>query len=256
MLKKEKLSEISKKLTTNQYDFVSSFRQNLLMYTRDNEITLNEISKASGIPWNTLNSFLYGKSNDVRISNVIKLARALNISIDELVGAETIPEVTKESICMCRNLPENDLYLVRWFIRYLDQLNNGAEPNKRYVSVMLPEIDNDGNLKITSNYAKKEITGLQEPLRSKIFFGLYLNCDNYMPHYIPNDVLFVANDRKPKPNENSAIRIGKFIYIAKRKIENGTAKYYSIRDGKYRIDADDVDELIGYVAHVHKDVAE
>lgn len=256
MLNQEKLSEISRKLTTNQDDFASSFRQNLFTYIEDSEITLNKISQESGIPWNTLNSFLYGKSNDVRISNVIKLAKTLNVSIDELVGADTIPKKTLESIYMCRNLPDNDLYLVRWFIRYLDSLNKKNEPNKRYASVMLLEIDNNSDLRITSNYRKIDISYLDEPFRSKIFFGLYLNCDNYMPHYTPNDVLLIANDRPPKPNENSVVRVGKFIYIAKRKMENGMAKYYSIRDGKYRVDADYVDELIGYVAHVRKNIAE
>lgn len=150
---------------------------------------------------------------------------------------------------MCRNLPENDLYLVRWFIRYLNQINMKNEPNKRYVSVMIMENDNEGNLRLTSNYRKAEITNLEESFRCKIFFGICLNCDNYMPHYCPTDILLIANDRMPKLNENAVIRVGKYIYIAKRKVEKGIAKYYSIRDGKYRIDESGIDELIGYIAY-------
>ena len=33
-----------------------------------------------------------------------------------------------------------------------------------------------------------------------------------------------------------------------RKIEKGIAKYYSIRDGKFRLEEDNVDEVIGYIA--------
>ena len=32
------------------------------------------------------------------------------------------------------------------------------------------------------------------------------------------------------------------------KVENGLVKYHSIRDGKFRLNEDDVDEVIGYIA--------
>ena len=38
------------------------------------------------------------------------------------------------------------------------------------------------------------------------------------------------------------------MFLAKRKVENGLVKYYSIRDGKFRLNEDDVDEVIGYIA--------
>lgn len=248
-MNKEKLKEISMKLVSDRDDFFNSFRKNLFMYVDEKDITMVGIANEAGMPANTLNNFLYGKTRDMNVSNVVKLSRALNISMDELVGAETIPDITKESIQMCRNLPENDLYLVRWFIRYLNQINMKNEPNKRYVSVMIMENDNEGNLRLTSNYRKAEITNLEESFRCKIFFGICLNCDNYMPHYCPTDILLIANDRMPKLNENAVIRVGKYIYIAKRKVEKGIAKYYSIRDGKYRIDESGIDELIGYIAY-------
>lgn len=248
MLKNEKLKEISNNLVANRVDFISTFRQNLLKYVGDKEITLNDISIASGIPMNTLNTFLYGKSNDMRISNVVKIAQALDVSIDELVGSETIPELTRESLSICRNLPDNDLMLVRWFIRCLADLNSKNEPNKRYVKVMLPEEDNDGNCKLVSKFENMEISDLQEPLRSKIFMGFKVISDYYMPYYKPNDVILIANDRPAKFNEHILVRVGDFIYIVKRISKNGIGKLYSIRDGKYRIDESEVDEIVGYVA--------
>lgn len=249
MLKREKLKEISNNLVSNRVDFISAFRQNLFRYIADKDITLNDISIKSEIPLNTLNTFLYGKSNDTRISNVVKLARALEISIDELVGAETIPPKTMESIRMCRNLPDNDLYLVRWFIRYLDALNRENEPNKRYVSVMEVECNGNGNLKITSLYKKIEITNIDSEVKGKVFFGITMPCDHYMPIYSPYDILLIANDRPPKMSENCLIRVNGLLHIAKRKCEGETAKYYSIRDGKFRLDETEIDELIGYIAH-------
>lgn len=248
MIKKEKMREISGNLVMNDVEFPQAFRQNLFKYVEAKEITMAGIAKDARMPTNTLNSFLYGKSNDMKLSNVIRIAKALNVSIDELVGAGTIPELTRESLKICRNLPHNDLELIRWFIRYLDKINQDLEPNKRYISVMMPLQTNDGNFEITADYKKVEITDLKEPLRSKIFMGFHIICDHYMPYYGPGDVILIANDRKPTFTEHAVVRVGKYLFIIKRIVENGIAKYYSIRDGKYRIDEEEVDELIGYIA--------
>lgn len=252
MFSKEKLLEISKSLTENEDDLTSSFRQNLFTYLKDPEITLARLSEASEVPYNTLNSFLYGNSRSVRIDNVVKLSKALNVSIDELVGANTIPQLSRESLRICRELPEKDLLLVRWFIRYLDRLNKNLEPNKRYVSVMMPFQTNDGNFEVTADYKKVEITELEEPLRSKIFMGFNIICDHYMPYYGPGDIILIANDRPPTFTEHAVVRVGKYLFIIRRVVENGVAKYYSIRDGRYRIDENDIEELMGYIAYTIK----
>lgn len=242
------LNEKNDCVVKNSVDLSNTFRQNIWKYAVDKGMTIVDVANKSDIPLNTINSFLHKISNDMKVSNVAKIAKTLNVSIDELIGADTMHDLTKESLAVCRTLPENDLYLVRWFIRYLDTLNKQAEPNKRYISAMIPTLTNDGDFKISSEYEKIEITDLKEPLRSKIFVGCRITSDYYMPHYIPGDVILIANDRPPKPNENVVVRTGKYLFIVKRKIENGVAKYYSIRDGKYRIDESEVDELIGYIA--------
>lgn len=248
MLERENLKKIAENLSADRNDFMSAFRRNMYLYIDDKDITMSDISKSSGVPMSTLNNFLYGNSQDANLSNAIKLAKALEVSIDELVGAETIPELSRESLRMCRELPDNDLILIRWFIRYLHQLNQGLEPNKRYVSVMMPKQDNNGNFEVTADYEKVEITELEEPLRSKVFMGFHIICDHYMPYYGTGDVILIANDRPPKFNEHAVVRVGKYLFIIQRIVENGVAKYYSIRDGRYRIDEDEVDELFGYIA--------
>lgn len=250
MMNKEKLKKISRNLSANSDNFMSAFRKNMFMYIDEKDITIKEISEEADVPFSTLNTFLYGSSKDIKLSTAVKLAKALNVSIDELIGAETINDVSRESIAICRNLPDNALYLVRWYIRYIDSLNKKNEPHKRYVSVMELECNSNGNLKITSNYRHIDITDIGEEYRSKIFFGITMPCDHYMPTYSPYDILLIANDREPYCNENSLLRIDGQLRIAKRKVENGIAKYYSIRDGRFRINEEDVDEVVGYVAYV------
>ena len=248
MMNKEKLKKISRNLSANSNDFMSAFRKNMFMYLEEKDITIKDISEESDIPFSTLNTFLYGDSKDIKLSTAVKLAKALNVSIDELIGAETINEVSRESISICRNLPDNAVYLIRWYIRYIDSLNKKNEPHRRYVSIMELECNHNGNLKMTTNYRHIDITDIGEEYRSKVFFGITMPCDNYMPIYSPYDILLVANDREPYYNEKSLLRIDGQLRIAKRKVENNIAKYYSIRDGKFRINENDVDEVIGYIA--------
>lgn len=248
MINQEEFKKLSTNLTTNRNDYMSAFRKNIDYYMDYGGITLKELSEMSHVPYSTLNSFLYNQQNDIRLSTVIKLATFLGVSIDELVGAETIQEATRESMKLCRKLPEHDLYLVRWFIKYLDRANKECAPNKRFLSVMKLECNGNGNLKITSDYVKLDITNLDPEIKGKVFFGITMPCEHYMPIYSPYDVLLIANDRFPRKTENCLIQVNKILHIAKRITENGLIKYYSIRDGKYRIDEKDVDDLIGYVA--------
>ena len=244
MLEKEKLRKISKELSANRVDYMSAFRQNLFMYVDDKDVTLKEISEKADIPFSTLNTFLYGSSRDIKLSTVVRLAHALDVSIDELVGADTINEVSRESISICRNLPDNALYLIRWYIRYIDSLNKKNEPNKRYVSVMKLDCNQNGNLKITTDYKHIEITEIDTECSCKVFFGITMPCDHYMPVYSPYDILLIANDRQPTAHENSLIRVNGCLFIAKKK----NNEYFSIRDGKFRLKEQEIDEHIGYVA--------
>ena len=249
-LKNEKLKKMSLNLCASKHDYMKSFRKNVDMYISEKDITLREVAEIADMPFDTLKNFLYKDSADCKLSTAVKLARAFNVSVDELIGAETINEVSRESIAICRNLPDNALYLIRWYIRYIDSLNKKNEPHRRYVSVMELECNHNGNLKITTNYRHIDITEICEEYRSKVFFGITMPCEHYMPTYSPYDILLIANDRNAQGKENSLLRIDKNLYIARRNVENGVAKYYSIRDGKFRINESDVDEVIGYIAHV------
>lgn len=243
---KEKLREISKKLIVNRVDYMSALRHNIFAYVDDKDITLKDIADSAKISYSTLNSLLYGGSNDVKLSTTIGLARALGLSLDELVGAETINSKTSDSLRICRTLPENDVFLVRWFIRYLKSLCKMDEIGKQYISVAQIECEN-GNLKLTSDYVRVDVSGIDKNIRSKAFFGMTMPCENYMPVYSPYDILLIANDRLPHINENALIRIDKYLYLARREVKGGIAKFFSIRDGKFRIDEKDVSEVIGYV---------
>nr|DAI43920.1 MAG TPA: Helix-turn-helix XRE-family like protein [Caudoviricetes sp.] len=247
-MENEILKKLSLDLCCDKQNYMKSFRKNVDMYVSQKDITLREIAEKANLSFDTLKNFLYKNNSDCKLSTAVKLAKALNTSIDELVGSETISKETRNSLSMCRNLPENDLYLVRWYIRYIYGLNAKNKPSERYISVMELECNLNGNLQITSRYKRIIISDIDKECWKKVFFGITMPCNYYMPIYSPYDILLIANDRPPMHNENSLIRIGGILYVVKRKEENGKIKYFSIRDNKFRFYKTDIDEEIGYVA--------
>lgn len=245
----KKKNEINKKLisVSENGNFMECLRENVVTLKRQKNWTLRVLAEKADLSEDTLNTFINGKGKDCNLSTVIKLAKALNISIDEMVGADTINLATRESLSICRTLPENAVYLIRWYIRYIDSLNKNNEPNKRYVSVMELECNHHGNLKLTSTYQHIDITHLHEEYRYKVFFGIKIPCEHYMPFYSPYDTLLIANDRLPNSNEHCLFRTGNCVYIGRRKVEDGVANYYSIRHNRFRFVESEVEELIGYI---------
>ena len=245
----KKRNEINKNLVSvsENGNFMESLRENVIIMKSQKNWTLRTLAEKADLSEDTLNTFINGKGKDCNLSTVIKLAKALNISIDELVGADTIHKDIKECLSICRKLPDNALYLIRWYIRYIDSLNKHNEPNKRYISIMELECNHHGNLKLTSTYEHIDITHIYEEYRYKVFFGIRIPCEHYMPYYSPYDTLLIANDRLPNGNEHCLFRIGNSVYIGRRKVENGVVNYYSIRTNKFHFVESEVGELIGYI---------
>lgn len=250
----KRLKVLSRQLIVDPDNYMHSFRTNVDMYVAQKDITIREISDEANISLNTLNSILYGNVKDCKLSTVIALARAFHVSLDELIGCGTISPVVQECLQIVRELPDNSVYLIQWFIKHQEKLLQGY-PDRRMISVMHPECQGNGNLKPANEFTPLNINDIDSSIRSKVFIGFQLTCDHYMPKYSPYDILLIANDRKPKFRENCIILVEGYIYIAQRREEeeNGKkiAKYYSIRDGKLRLYEDEIDELVGYIAAVH-----
>lgn len=251
-MENEKLKKLSLKLCSDKQNYMSAFRKNIDMYIAEKDITLREIAEKADISFDTLKTFVYGDSKDCKLSTAVKLSRAFHVSIDELVGAETVLPEARECMALYRNLPDNEKYLVRWYVSYINTLNKKNEKGHRYISVMQLECNHNGNLKITTTYSHLDITDIDEEYRYKVFFGIKIPCDHYMPLYSPYDTLLIANDRNPLSSENCLIRMNGNLYIAKRKVENGHVKYFSARNGKNELNENDIDELVGYIAYVVK----
>ena len=78
-------------------------------------ITIGELSKKTGIPYTTLDGIIKKKLNNIKLDNVFKIAKCLNVSVEYLAtGKEEKSndiELTKneiELITLWRKLPEKE----------------------------------------------------------------------------------------------------------------------------------------------------
>lgn len=254
MLDKKNLRKLSKNLISNPDDYMSSFRRNLFMYIEQKNISLAEIADEADISLSTLRSFLYGDSQDCHVSTVVKLARALNVSCDELLGSGTISEQTCESLQLVRQLPESFTHFVRWAIHYHYNKLTSGEVTSRSIEVMSPVCQDNGNLKMTNDFDVIDISDLKDDIRPKVFMGVKIPCEHYVPNYFPGDILLIANDRSSLRSEHVLVSVGSYMWIVNRReeIEDGrkVENFYSLRDNRKRANGDEIGIVIGYVADV------
>lgn len=230
--------------------YIDTFRKNIDMLMAEHDYTIKETAEIADISYDTFKTFLYDKdAKDCRLSTAVKLAKAFNISIDELVGAGTIEPKGLESMKTYRTLPHGARRFIDWHIRnqkFVHEKHN----KKKMVNIMQPLCASNGNMKITNDYEIMDISHLGDDLVYKIFLGIQIPCLHYLPHYTEGDVLLIANDRDAMKGENTVIMFNDNVVITNRVVENGVEKYYGLRDGKFRPTDPDHIQILGYVAKI------
>lgn len=115
---------------------------------------------------------------------------------------------------------------------------------------MTPFCNGHGNLKKTEEYERIDISNVGEEVMHKVYFGIKLPCDHYLPHYKENDILLIANDRDAIGKEKTVIMVDDNLIITNRVVEKGVVKYYGLRDNVFRTEQKDFIRVIGYIAKV------
>lgn len=245
MIRKERLKELPTELVTNDENFMESFRQNIAMYLREPDITMRELAEVSGLSYTTLSSFIYKDLKDAKLSTAIALSKALNVSIDELVGACTMHETTSESVRLSRTLPEHALYLVRYFIRHQYNIYNRLADKKKYISVFEPAYEN-GIMSTTNVVHSVCIEGIPASAYSSVYLGIQIPTNFYAPYYFKGETILIAADRPAQHGERCVITSngGIYIVIKNKLLSDG---YASITSRNMIIPDNLVDDKIGYI---------
>lgn len=247
----EKLKKMSLKLVSNPDNFMQAFRKNVDMYIAEKDITIREVSEVADIPFETLKSFIYGETKECKLSTAVKLAKAFNVTIDELVGAGTIEDDTRECVALARNLKDHHRYVIRTFVKHQYDLHGNTPKSSKQISVLLPECNN-GRLKTTIVSEALNIDHLQQASKSRACLGIRIPCDHYEPYFLQNEIVLLGADRDGLNNEKCVVIYKGDLYICIKRIEvvNGIkeVKYLSLMDGKNVLfKKEEIDDKMGYV---------
>lgn len=249
-MKNEKNKIFDENLVSNPTNFIDSFRRNIFILLEKHDWSIRELAEKADMPFETLKSFLYGDSKDCKLSTAVKIAKAFGISIDELVGADTMDSLSRESLAMCRKLPDYVVYLIRSFIRHHYKMYKQFDDKSVNIPVLLPECQN-GYLQTTNVTDTVCIDHLSNGVKAKVCVGVKIPCEHYEPFYMPGEIILLAADREAQHNERCVVSYRGNFFLTRKifYIENGQKKfkYVSLIDGKNEIIPSDIDDKLGYV---------
>lgn len=230
-------------------NWIEAFRENVGILRYHYGWSVHTLAMKSDMSESTLKSFLNGKTKDCDQSMTIKLARAFNITVDELIGAGTMDPETRECVAMAGQLKPYHRYVIRSYVKHQYLLHSEETSNKQ-ISVMLPDCQH-GFMKHTNITESLSVGHLPPQIKSEVCLGVKIPCSHYEPHFMPGETLLLGAHREGFNNEKCVVSKDGNLYICtkKIKIENGIRKinYFSIINGKQLFNYEDIDDRIGYL---------
>ena len=247
-MENEKNTNIYLKLVSNHDNYMSSLIDNIGLLRAEKKWSVRVLAEKANMSEDTLNTFLKGTSKDCNLSTVVKLARALGVTIDELVGAGTMSDGTRECVAKCRIMPTHFVNLARANIRHLFNLwikKTESEPRL----VMLPEC-RSSRLQTTNVAESIDISHLSRDVVSRVAHGLKIPCDHYEPYFFKDEIILLAVDRDGQDGEICVISHDGEYYIVRKKmyIKDGQKKwkYMSLFTEKEFL-KEEIEDKLGYV---------
>lgn len=179
------------------------FRGHFKELLKEQHLTLNALAQQADLSEDTLRSLVYGKSQDVKVSTLIKIADVLDVSIDHLIGHSTFSTKEEEFIKIMRTLPNRSRKTISSLIA-LEQATAQKPSNegKDILTVFLPTGNmKDGQYYDASFFTTLDITNYPSRLRQEVDFGIKILTDNLEPLYYMNDILLMSQKKQPEYND-------------------------------------------------------
>ena len=248
-MEKEKCGIGSENFMTNQDNYMNAFRNNVERYAKEHRLTIRSISEMADVSFSTLNSFLYGNVKDCKLSTAIKLARAFDVTLDELVGAGTMKEEERESLNIVRSYPERTKYIVRWLLKYHKRIME-EHIGEKYIHMLKPKLQKGEGIYFASSFEILNITSVRAQVAEKTFMAMQLPGNAYMPKYAPEDILLIGKEGYGESNVDYIVVYNHKIYLTKKCTLENEKYYVDIANTLFRIPMGAEERVIGYVVGV------
>lgn len=182
---------------------LQNFRKNLRLKLKEQKLTLNALSFHADLSEDTLRSLIYGKSQDVKISTITKIADVFGCSIDALLERPVYTAEEENMIRQLRNLSDRSIKTIQALIR-LETMTSLQPSNagKNIIPVFLPTGNmKDGQYYDNTSFETLDITEYPLSLKNATAFGIKILSANFEPLYYMNDILLLSQNRPPEYND-------------------------------------------------------
>lgn len=103
---------------------MSALKKKILEYTEQNNIDYSKLERKAGLTKNFISNIILEKSKNPGIDSIIKLANALEISIDELVGNQAKEESQNIEITNIELWTDIALFILKKLRHYTEAVNS------------------------------------------------------------------------------------------------------------------------------------
>ncbi|MCM1157632.1 MAG: helix-turn-helix transcriptional regulator [Bacteroidales bacterium] len=182
---------------------IEYFRTILRQKLQEQKLTLNALSLKADLSEDTLRSIIYGKSQDIKLSTMVKIADVLHCSLDELAGFSPYSEKELDIIHRLHLLPDRCLRTIEFILMLEEEtiLQHSARGVDK-IPIYLPTGNmKDGMFYDSSNIELLDISDYPLPLRRITDWGIKIVSRHYEPVYYPNDILLLSQKRFPEFND-------------------------------------------------------
>lgn len=252
MESQENFDTLKEKTKKKQSKYFANLRRTVDRLMDEQDLSVKDLIRMSDLSPTAINSFLYdAELLDCKLSTAVGMSKAFGLTIAELAETETISEEVLTIVKAFRTLPVAEQKLIAFLVSSFAH-SHEEHKSERNINVMIPECNCNGNMKETFDYELMNIDQIGDELIHRVFMGIQIPCEHYLPHYMQGQVLLIANDRDAIGSENTVIKVNDNLIITHRVVKNGKAEYYGIRDGLLHSGEDDRIFVVGYIAKTIK----
>ncbi|MDE5777230.1 MAG: helix-turn-helix transcriptional regulator [Lachnospiraceae bacterium] len=195
---------------------IQFFKDNLKKKLKEQKITLSSLAIQADLSEDTLRSIIYGKSQDIKLSTMVKIADVLNCTLDNLIGRSIYSSEQQDFIDRMQNISSHSFRTLKAVLAVEESINlTNSYSGKKIIQVLTP-LGNlkDGHFFNSASYEPFDISGYPKVLQQSVDFGLRITSDYFEPIYYLNDILLISRRNLPEYHDVVLyIDINKRMYI-------------------------------------------
>ena len=185
-------------------------------------ISVSEFAEMCDLPVETVKNVYYGKTDDPKISTVLKMADALNLSVNCLMGKCSHTPQERKILIDYRSCGKHGKSIIELIARYEASAIKGEREgiNKHKIPCIFPRGEIRKGIIYDLCETKEVETSIEEA-----FVAIQMTDNDLAPSYCKNDIL-LFEDRFPENGEVGAFFKSDRVYIRKFYEE---AEYYRLK---------------------------